>query len=93
MTVKELSSHVERHCASGWEFFIPEDLKGDVLPKSIVGFKIHVEDINFKKKFSQNRSPADRAGVLSGLSTRTDDNSRAVLAEMQKLFTKNGESK
>jgi|SRR3989344_567744 len=91
--LKELTAHVERHWPSGWEFFIPEDLGGDILPKSIVGFKIQVDGINFKKKLSQNRSAVDRAGVLKGLESRADDNSRSVLAEMLKLYSLNGETK
>ncbi len=91
--LKELTSHVERHWPSGWEFFIPDDLTGDILPKSIVGFRIKVDEINFKKKLSQNRTSADRAGVLKGLETRGDDNSRSVLSEMKKLYSSTGESK
>lgn len=85
--LKELTSHVERHWPSGWDFFIPDDLNGDILPKNIVGFKIKIESINFKNKMSQNRSAADRTGILKGLASRTDDNSQAVLAEMKKLFS------
>ncbi len=91
--LKELTNHVERRWPSGWEFFIPEDLAGEILPKSIVGFKIKVETMNFKKKFSQNRTSADRAGVLRGLETRGDSSSKEVLAEMIKLYSTNGEAK
>lgn len=90
--LRELTTHVERHWPSGWEFFIPDDLVGDILTKSIVGFKIKVDEINFKKKLSQNRIPADYAGILKGLETRNDDNSRSILDEMKKLFSSNGES-
>ena len=89
--LKELTSHVERHWPSGWEFFIPDDLQGEILPKSIVGFKITVDEISFKKKLSQNRSPADRAGVLIGLSNRLDDNSTQVLQKMLDLYLPSGE--
>lgn len=91
--LKELTAHIERHWPSGWEFFIPDDLTGDILPKSIVGFKIKADEINFKKKLSQNRTTADRAGVLKGLETRDDDNSRSILTEMKKLYSSTGESK
>ncbi|MBK8202468.1 MAG: FMN-binding negative transcriptional regulator [Bdellovibrionales bacterium] len=91
--LKELTNHVERLWPSGWEFFVPDDLSDEILPKSIVGFKIKIDEINFKKKLSQNRTPADRAGVLRGLETRSDDNSRTVLADMLKLYSQNGESK
>ncbi len=91
--LKDLTVQVEKHWPSGWEFFVPEDLMGDILPKSIVGFKIKVDMINFKKKLSQNRSPSDRVGVIRGLETRGDDNSRGVLADMLKLYSSNGELK
>ena len=81
--LEELTTHVERHWPSGWDFFVPDDLACEILPKSIVGFKIKVHEINFKKKLSQNRSPADRSGVIKGLESRSDDNSRLVLSEMK----------
>ena len=75
--LKELTAHVERHWPSGWDFLIPDDLTRDILPKSIVGFKITVDNINFKKKLSQNKTPADRAGGLardqSGRARRAPD--------------------
>jgi len=91
--LKELTAHVERHWPSGWDFFIPDDLSGDILPKSIVGFKIKIDEINFKKKLSQNRTAADRAGVLKGLEARADDSSRLVLSEMRRLYHSDGELK
>lgn len=65
----------------------------NVLTKSIVGFKITVDSVKFKKKLSQNRTPADRAGVLKGLESRQDDASQRVLADMLRLYAKNGEPK
>lgn len=91
--LKILTVHVERHWASGWDFFIPDDLKGSDLPKHIVGFRVKLDDINFKRKLSQNRTPADRAGVLNGLEARSDEASRNVLSDMLKLYQKNGEAK
>ncbi len=88
-----LTAHVEQNWPSGWEFFIPDDLSGNALAKSIIGFRIIVDEINYKKKLSQNRSPADRAGVLEGLESRLDDNSRLILEEMRKLYTPTGENK
>lgn len=91
--LRELIAHVERHWPSGWDFFIPDDLSGEILSRSIVGFRIKVDEINFKKKLSQNRTPVDRAGVLRGLESRADDNSRAVLREMLALYSPDGELK
>lgn len=83
--LKFQTDHVEQQWSSGWDFYIPDDLNKENLSKHIVGFKMKVNEINFKKKLSQNRTPEDRAGVLQGLATRSDDNSRAILLEMQKL--------
>lgn len=91
--LRDLTAHVEHRWPSGWELFVPDDLAGDILTKSIVGFKITIDKINFKKKLSQNRTPADRAGVLRGLETRTDEHSHLVLADMLKLYHENGEIK
>ena len=91
--LKQLTDHTEKHWPSGWEFFVPDNLSGGVLAKSIVGFKIIVDQINFKKKLSQNRSALDRAGILNGLESRSDENSHLVLGDMMKLYTQNGEDK
>jgi len=88
--LKELTTHVERHWPSGWEFYIPEEIAGPILPKSIVGFKIKVGEILYKKKLSQNRTSEDRAGVLKGLEARKDENSQLVLKDMQKLYSSDG---
>ena len=91
--LKELTTHVEKHWPSDWEFFIPDDLTGASLTKSVIGFKIMVNSIDFKKKLSQNRSAADRAGILAGLQSRKDDGSQQVLADMRRLYSNNGERK
>lgn len=88
--LKQLSLHAEKHWPSGWEFYVPDDLQGPALQKAIVGFEIHIEQINFKKKLSQGGKDIDRAGVLVGLAGRPDDNSRGVLEEMQKLYNEDG---
>ncbi len=82
--LKDLAAQVEQYWPSGWEFFIPEDLSTGELEKNIVGFRIKVEEISFKKKLSQNRSAKDFSGILSGLAERTDENSLAILNEMKK---------
>jgi transcriptional regulator len=67
-----------------WAFWIPDDLTG-CLEESIVGFSIQVESLQSKFKLSQNRSEADRAGVIRGLEGRTDDGSRGVCTLMTEL--------
>ncbi|MFV8248714.1 FMN-binding negative transcriptional regulator [Bdellovibrio bacteriovorus] len=89
--LKDLSSQSERHWPSGWQFSIPEDLQDESLEKHIVGFRIQITDISFKKKLSQNRKPEDRAGVLKGLAGRPDEASQQVLAAMEKMYSADGE--
>lgn len=89
----ELSTHAEGHWPSGWDFFIPDDLSGDILVKSIAGFRLRVSEMQFKTKLSQNRSATDRAGILRGLATRNDDNSLGVLTDMKKVFDSDGSTK
>jgi transcriptional regulator len=84
--LKQLTAHVERQWPSGWEFTIPDDLAAEVLANSIVGFKFRIEEFQFKRKLSQNRSDEDQMGIMKGLQSRTDENSHLVLKDMQRLF-------
>lgn len=91
--LKILTDDTEKKYPSGWDFFIPEDLQGPTLTKSIVGFKIKVSDISFKQKLSQNRSAIDRKGILDGLAQRTDAQSQDVLVDMKRLYNDDGSLK
>ena len=91
--LKVLTSHVETNWPSGWEFFVPDDLPKEVLEKSIVGFKIKVDELSYKAKLSQNRTDADRSGVLSGLQGRADEQSLGVLQDMKKFYSADGKKK
>ena len=59
------------------EPFVAGQLKG------IVGIALRIETLIGKRKLSQNRSEADRAGVASGLAASTDPADRAVAAAMR----------
>lgn len=84
--LKILSGHTEKLWPSGWEFFLPEDLSNPKdIENSIVGFRISIEKLNFKQKLSQNRSQEDKARVIEGLRSRTDDLSRGVMQDMKSL--------
>jgi transcriptional regulator len=48
--------------------------------KAIVGIEIEIADIRGKWKTSQNRSAADRAGVIEGLDALGDEEARAMAA-------------
>lgn len=79
--LRRLSDHMEGK--NGWEFHIPEDLT-DSLHQAILGFEIQVQQVEAKCKLSQNRSEADRKGVIEGLKKRGDARSQEVAAWMEK---------
>lgn len=82
--LKKLASHLEKNRPNPWEFWIPPDLAGNgSLESAIVGFKISIESVKSKFKLSQNRSREDRAGVMHGLETQSDDMSLEVLRLMR----------
>ncbi|MCO6418237.1 FMN-binding negative transcriptional regulator [Siccirubricoccus sp. KC 17139] len=57
--------------------FVAAQLKG------IVGFELRIERLTGKRKLSQNRNAADRAGAIAGLAGSEDARDRAVAAVMQ----------
>ncbi|MEO7145132.1 MAG: FMN-binding negative transcriptional regulator [Bryobacteraceae bacterium] len=56
---------------------VPEDFFQGML-KSIVGIEIPITRLEGKWKMSQNRAPADRAGVIEGLEASGDPDQKAV---------------
>lgn len=91
--LKILTEQAEISYPSGWDFFIPHDLTGEILTKAIVGFKINIEKIEFKKKLSQNKTVADRIGIMAGLGKRMDEQSQLVLNDMRKMYSDDGQKK
>jgi transcriptional regulator len=62
-----------------WKVALPDDLAGDgALARQIVGVELAIERVDCKLKLSQNRSLADRRGVLRGLEERGDAESAAL---------------
>ncbi|MFZ1964936.1 MAG: FMN-binding negative transcriptional regulator [Roseiarcus sp.] len=56
--------------------------------KQIVGVEIEIADIRGKWKASQNRSPADRAGVVEGLTADGDAQALAMAAIVRETAAK-----
>lgn len=50
--------------------------------RGIVGVELRVEQVAGKRKLSQNRSEADRTGVVAGLRSETDPRAGAVAEQM-----------
>jgi transcriptional regulator len=62
-----------------WTFELPEDLSApETLTNAIVGFEIEIEKVEAKFKLSQNRSTADKTGIIEGLGQRDDEMSLKV---------------
>lgn len=84
--LKALSASTEPPGPGSWEFWIPDDLsKPNALESALVGFEIKVRQITGKFKLSQNRSPADRQGVMNGLALRGDEMSLRIRDLMQSM--------
>jgi transcriptional regulator len=70
---------------TGWDFELPDDLLDEsALTSAIISFKFHIEKTEAKFKLSQNRSKDDREGIIEGLKTRTDEQSKLVREMMLK---------
>ncbi len=74
-----------RHEAGRADPWAPSDAPADFIRaqlKGIVGLDIEIARLEGKRKLSQNRTPADRAGVVAGLAASPLETDRAVAAAM-----------
>lgn len=70
--VKELTERHEAASASPWRVEdAPAEYLGRML-RGIVGLRIRIEQVEARRKLSQNRSEADRLGVVAALERRGD---------------------
>ena len=91
--LRELSERMENLWPSGWQFYLPADLKDpSALIASIAAFSLEVTEVHVKRKLSQGKAAADRAGVMRGLQARGDEQSQGVWLEMKALFSEDGEN-
>src|SRR5450432_4377319 len=78
--LETLTDRHERQHESPWQVSdAPADYIAQML-RAIVGFEIAIESLTGKWKLSQNRSAADREGVVSSLSASTDAASHDMAA-------------
>lgn len=82
--LQKTTDHMNRLHAEKWDFYLPDDLRGEQLAQAIVGFRITAPLLLGKFKLNQNRTAADRAGVIAGLKGRTDDGSRGIAEWMKR---------
>jgi transcriptional regulator len=74
----DVSARYERGAAEPWT---PGNLPPERLEQLLAGitaFTIEVTRVESKRKLSQNKSPADRAGVIAGLRARGSDGDEAL---------------
>jgi transcriptional regulator len=78
--IAELTATHEAGRATPWSV---DDAPADfvaAMARQIVGLEIEIDDLRGKWKASQNRSAADRAGVIAGLSEDGDSDALAMAA-------------
>jgi transcriptional regulator len=63
---------------------MPEDYKLKLM-QGIVGFEIVVDDLQAKKKLSQNKTEKERENIIAELSNKPDSAEREIAAYMSKL--------
>lgn len=83
----------ERHEAGRATSWAVDDAPADFIRaqlKGIVGLEIEIERLEGKRKLSQNRTAADRAGVVAGLDASAAAEDRAVAAAMRADATGRG---
>lgn len=80
--VERLTDLHEQHRDEPWAVEdAPERYVGGLL-RAIVGIEVQVDAIEASLKFSQNRSEADRRGVVAGLEAEGDPRATAVAADV-----------
>lgn len=77
-----LSEHHERNRVSPWSMRQVSDENLGRMVKHIGGFSIAIDEIQGKYKLSQNRSYANRKGVISGLKLEEGEMPRRIAEEM-----------
>ena len=73
---------------SKWNEFT-EDYK-ERLTKGIVGFKLKVNDLQAKKKLSQNRTETEKNKIINSLSESADSNEKLIAEYMENEKKQNG---
>ncbi|HTW64519.1 MAG TPA: FMN-binding negative transcriptional regulator [Bryobacteraceae bacterium] len=79
--LKDLTGKHEQAFEKPWDFDPGSAWIEKLLPE-IAGFEIKIEKLEGKFKLNQNRTPADRAGVIEALSASEDPGQRAVAGIM-----------
>lgn len=78
----ELVDVHEQRFSSPWSLASAAEEHVEELLPHIVAFMLEISSIQGKRKLSQNKSAADRDGVIRGLRERASDDDRAIAAAM-----------
>lgn len=83
VNVNALTSRFEADQPTPWKLEDAPDGHINNLIGGIIGVELRIERIEAKRKLSQNRSDADRRGVIAGLSNSGAEQSRHIAEIMQ----------
>lgn len=81
--LEKLTKKHEANSDTPWTMAILNENKLEKMLNAIVGFKVDIQHIEGKQKFSQIRSAADRQSVIKALQQQDDDMARAMAVIMQ----------
>jgi transcriptional regulator len=79
------AAQYEAGAESPWRFEAVPDDYGARMMRGIVAFELPIERLEGKRKLSQNKSPADRAGVVAALRAQGDPDGAAIARAMEAL--------
>jgi transcriptional regulator len=83
--VAALTDRFERGRAAPWSIEDAPPAYIDGMLGAVVGVELRITRVQIKRKLSQNRNAADRAGVIAGLADGADADGRAVAEAMRAL--------
>ena len=80
--LERMAETYEARAADPWTLDRLAARVADGLQRAIVAFELPIERLEGKRKLSQNKSPADRTGIIDGLRAEGDVASHAVADAM-----------
>lgn len=83
MVLQEMIKYYDADYLKQWNSLL-EDYKQKMM-KGIVAFEIVVDDLQAKKKLSQNRSETERQNIINDLSMAQDSNEKEIAQYMKSL--------
>ena len=88
--VTALTEQHEAAFAKPWQVSDAPPVFIDAQLKAIVGFELAIARLEGKQKFNQNRSAADRAGVIAGLRQQGEEGKTRIAEFMEEIEGRRG---